>query len=101
VEQHAGAVVGLEAVPDSTVGKWIEESLVSGPWWVCQTGMSDGQKDGPNRGGLLYSDQRSTAGREQEGASSGGGKKGSGGSCARAPGQRARGWRKEDRRRKD
>ena len=27
---------------------------------VCQNGISDGQEDGRNRGGLLYSDRRST-----------------------------------------
>jgi len=28
---------------------------------VCQNGISDGQEDGRNQGGSLYSDQRSTA----------------------------------------
>jgi len=36
---------------------------------VCQSGISDGQKDGRNRGGFLYSDRRSTAEKGQYGAS--------------------------------
>ena len=31
---------------------------MSGPQWVCQNGISDGQKDRRNRGGLLYSDRK-------------------------------------------
>jgi len=34
-----------------------------GPLWVCQNGISDGQKDGPNRGGFLYSDREIDCGR--------------------------------------
>jgi len=34
------------------------ETLMSGPQWVCQNGISDGQKDRRNRGGLLYSDRK-------------------------------------------
>jgi len=36
---------------------------------VCQSGISDGQKDGRNRGGFLYSDRRSTVEKGQYGAS--------------------------------
>jgi len=35
-----------------------------GPRWVCQNGISDGQKDGHNRGGFLYSDRKIDSGRE-------------------------------------
>ena len=41
------------------------ETLMRGPRWECQGGISDGQEDGRNRGGFLYSDRRSTAGGEQ------------------------------------
>jgi len=54
---------------------------MKGPRWRWQNGISDGQKDGPNRGGVLYSDRRSTAGGKQSGASLGGGKRGGGCSC--------------------
>jgi len=53
---HAGAVPGNKAVPDGRMGKRVEESLMRGPRWVCQNGMSDGQKDRHNRGVCLYSD---------------------------------------------
>jgi len=32
--------------------------------WVCQNGISDGQKDGRNRGGFLYSDRKIDRGWE-------------------------------------
>ena len=65
VELHAGAVPGNEAVPDGRMGKWREKTLMRGPRWECQNGISDGQKDGRNLGGFLYSDRRSTAGGGQ------------------------------------
>jgi len=40
------------------------ETLIRGPRWVCQNGISDGKKDGCNRGGFLYSDQKINRGRE-------------------------------------
>jgi len=43
----------------------MEVTLVRGCRWVCQNGISDGQEDGRNRGGFLYSDRRSTAERGQ------------------------------------
>ena len=36
---------------------------------MCQRGISDGQKDGRNRDGFLYSDRRSTAEKGQYDAS--------------------------------
>ena len=64
MDLRAGAVPGNEAVPDGTMGYRMEETRVRGPRWECQSGISDGQKDGRNRGGFLSSDRRSTAGGE-------------------------------------
>jgi len=65
VDLHAGAVPGNEAVPDGRIRWYMEVTLVRGRRKVCQSGISDGQEDGRNRGGLLYSDRRLTAGGEQ------------------------------------
>jgi len=65
MDLHAGAVPGDEAVPDGRIGKRMEGILMRGPRWECQGGISDGQKDGRNRGVFLYTDRRSTAGGEQ------------------------------------
>jgi len=73
-----------------------------GPRWECQGGISDGQKDGRNRGGFLYSDRRSTAGGRGAVRCQLRGWEGGGGcSCKRAMGRRPRGWREGDMRRKD
>ena len=47
----------------------MEATLGRGRWRVCQSGISDGQKDGRNRAWFLYSDRRSTAEKGQYGAS--------------------------------
>ena len=65
MDLHTGAVPGDEAVPDGRIKRCMEATLVRGRRRVCQSGISDGQKDRRNQGGLLYSDRRSTAGREQ------------------------------------
>jgi len=65
MDLHTGAVPGNEAVPNGRMGECMEETLMRGRPWVCQNGISEGQKDGRIRGGLLYSDQRSTASGEQ------------------------------------
>jgi len=65
MDLHTGAVRGDEAVPDGRIERCMEATLVRGRRRECQSGISDGQKDGRNRGGFLYSDRRSTAGREQ------------------------------------
>jgi len=65
IDLHTGAVLGDKAVPDGRIGWCMEETLVRGRWRVSQSGISDGQKDGRNRGGFWYSDRRSTAGGEQ------------------------------------
>jgi len=65
MDRHTGAVPGDAALPDGRIGWCIEVTLVRGPRRVCQSGISDGQEDRRNRGGCLYSDRRSTAGREQ------------------------------------
>jgi len=65
MDLFTGAVPGDEAVPDSRIEWCMEATLVRGRRRVCQSGISDGQKDGRNRGGFLYSDRRSAAGRKQ------------------------------------
>jgi len=65
MDLHTGAVPGNKAVPDGRIKWCMEATLVRGRWRVCQSGISDGQEDWCNRGGFLYSDRRSTAGREQ------------------------------------
>jgi len=62
MDLHTGAVPGDEVVPDGRMKRWMEVTLVRGRRRVCQCGISDGQEDGRNRGGFLYSDRRSTAG---------------------------------------
>jgi len=62
MDLHTGAVPGDEAVPDGRIGRCREATLVRGRRRVCQSGISDSQEDRRNRGGLLYSDRRSTAG---------------------------------------
>ena len=49
-------------VLDGRMERWMEVTLVRGCRRVCQSGISYGQEDRHNRGGLLYSDRRSTAG---------------------------------------
>jgi len=56
MDLHIGAVPGDEAVPDGRIGPCMEATLVRGRRRECQSGISDGQEDGRNRGGLLYSD---------------------------------------------
>jgi len=65
MDLHTSAVPGDEAVPGGRIGRRMEATLVRGPRRVCQSVISDGQEAGRNRGGFLYSDRRSTAGREQ------------------------------------
>jgi len=65
MDMHTRAVPGDEAVPCGRRGRCMEATLVRGRRRVCQSGISDGQEDGRNRGGFLHSDRRSTAGGEQ------------------------------------
>jgi len=65
MDLHTETVPGYEAVPDGRIGWCMEVTLVRGRRRVCQSGISDGQEDGRNRGGFLYSDRRSTTGGEQ------------------------------------
>ena len=65
MDLRAGAVAGEGAVPDGRRGKYMEATLQRGRRRVCQSGISHGQKDGRNRGGLLYSDRRSTSEKGQ------------------------------------
>jgi len=62
MDMHTRAVLGNKAVPDGRMERWMEETLMRVPQWVCQNGISDGQEDGCNRDVFLYSDRRSTAG---------------------------------------
>jgi len=68
----------------------MEATLVRGRRRVCQKGISDGQEDGPNRGGFFYSDRRSTAEKGAVRWQLGRREEGSGGSCNRATGRRPR-----------
>jgi len=69
MDLHTRAVPGEEAVPHGRMGRCMQGTLVRGRRRVCQSGISDGQADGRNRGGFGYSDRRSTVHREQKGAS--------------------------------
>jgi len=61
MDLHTRAVPGDEAVPNGRKGQCMVATLVRGRRRVCQSGISDGQEDGRNQGGFLYSDRRSTA----------------------------------------
>jgi len=65
MDLHYGAVRGDKAVPNGRIGWCMAVTLVRGCRRVCQNGISDGQQDGCNQGGFLYSDRRSTEGGEQ------------------------------------
>jgi len=97
IDLHTGAMVGDEAVPDGRKERWMEVTLMRGPGRVCQSGISDSQKDGCNQGRLLYSDRRSTAEREAVRCRLRRWREGKGCSCNRATGRRPRGWWREDR----
>ena len=56
MDVHTGAVPGDEAVPHGSMKGWMEVTLMKGHLRVCPDRISDGQEDGPNRGGLLYSE---------------------------------------------
>jgi len=58
MDLHTETVPGDEAVPDGRIGWCMEDTLVRGRRRVCQSGISDGQEDGRNRGGFLYSDRK-------------------------------------------
>jgi len=63
---------------------------------VCQRGISDGQKDGRNQGGFLYSDPRSTVEGEAVRCQLRGWKEETGCNCNRTTGRRPKGsWRKD------
>jgi len=64
MDLHTRAVPGDEAVPDGRKGRCMETTLVRGGGRVCQSGISDGQKDGRNRGGFC----RATEDRPRGGA---------------------------------
>jgi len=78
MDLHNGAVPGDEAVPDGRIGRCMEATLMRGRRKVCQSGISDGQEDGRNLGGFLYSDRRSTAGGSSKGPAEGVGREGMG-----------------------
>ena len=53
MDLNTGAVPGDEAVRDGRIDRCMEATLVSGHRRVCQSSISDGQKDGRNRGGFF------------------------------------------------
>jgi len=59
MDLHTGARPEDEVVPNSRMERWMEGAQMRGRWSWCQSGISDGKKDGCNRGRLLYSDRRS------------------------------------------
>jgi len=65
MDLHTGAVPGDEAVPDGRIGWCMEVTRVRGCRRVCQSGISNGQEDGRNQGGFLYSNRKSTVGGER------------------------------------
>ena len=60
MDLHTGAVPGDEVVPDGSMKRLMEVTMMRDRQRVCQRGISDGQEEGVNRGGFFYSDQRST-----------------------------------------
>ena len=78
MDLHSGAVPEDEVVPAGRIRLCMEATLVRGRRRVCQSGISDGQKDGRNRGGFLYSDRRSTAGGSSKVPAEGVGREGMG-----------------------
>jgi len=63
MDLHTGAMPGNETVPDGRMERRMEATLMRSRRRVGQSGISDGQEDGCNRGRFLYSDRRSTAER--------------------------------------
>jgi len=45
---HTGLMPGDEAVPDGRMERWMEVTLMRGRRRVCQSGISEGQKDRRN-----------------------------------------------------
>jgi len=90
MDLHTGAVPGDEAVPDGRLGQCMEATLVRGRQRECQRGISDGQEDGRNRGGFLYSDRWWTAEKGAVRCQLRRWEEGTGCSCNRATGRRPR-----------
>jgi len=65
MDLHTGPMPGNEAVPDGRMEMWMEVTLMRGRRRVCQSSISDSQKDWHNQGRFLYNNRRSTAGGEQ------------------------------------
>ena len=65
MDLHTGAVPGDEAVPDGRIERWMEVTLMRGRRRVCQSGISDGRKDGRNRGGFCIATEDRPQKREQ------------------------------------
>jgi len=97
MDLQTGGMPGDEAVPDGRMERWMEVTLMRGHRRVCLSGISDGQKDGRNQDGFLYSDRRSTAEREAVRGQLRRWREGKGCSCNRATGGRPREWRRKDR----
>jgi len=65
IDLHTRAVSGDEGVPDGRIKWCMKATLVRGHRRECQSGISGGREDERNQAGFLYSDRRSTTGREQ------------------------------------
>ena len=96
MDLHTGAMPGDEEVPDTRMEMWMEVTLMRGRRRVCQSGISDGQKDRCNRGGFLYSDRRSTMERGAVRCKLRRWGEGKGCSCNQATGRKPRGWWRKD-----
>ena len=96
MDLHTGAVPEDEAVPDGRRKRWTKGTLMRGRRRVCESGIRDGQEDGRNRGGFLYSDRRSTEERGAVRCQLRRCREGKLCSCNQAKGRRPRGWWKKD-----
>ena len=50
MDLHTGAMPEDEVVPDGSMERWMEVTLMRGHRKVCQSGISDSRKDRRNRG---------------------------------------------------
>jgi len=96
MDLHTGAVPGDKAVPDGRMDEGMAVTLMRAHPRLCQSGISDGQKDRCNRDGFLYSHRRSTAERRAVRYQLRRWREGKGCSCNGAMGRRPRVWWRND-----
>ena len=53
MDLQTGAMPGDEVVPEFTMARWMAVTVMRGRRRVYQNGISNGQKDGRNRGGVF------------------------------------------------